>query len=288
MSDLRLKEDGQPAGVARELENASVIAATTASCGSRVLRETDFDVALVDEASQLTEPSTLAAINLADRFVLVGDHRQLPPVVRAENDLQTSLFERLIDAYPAAGVTLDSQYRMAQQIQALPSAEFYDGQLRPATAAIAGQSVDDLNVDLEALPTGLRGRVNFVDPGGTADGNVNVREARRVADLVESFVEAGVDREAIGVIAPFRAQVAEIATRTNVTVDTVDRFQGSSKEVIIVSFVASGDLDSPIFEDPRRVNVALTRAKKSLTLVGNAEALASKPFYEEMLNWARR
>ena len=288
MSDLRLEEDGQPAGVARELENASVIAATTASCGSRVLRETDFDVALVDEASQLTEPSTLAAINLADRFVLVGDHHQLPPVVRAENDLQTSLFERLIDAYPAAGVTLNSQYRMAQQIQALPSAEFYDGQLRPATAAIAGQSVDDLKINLEALPTGLRGRVNFVDPGGTADGNVNVREARRVADLVESFVEAGVDREAIGVIAPFRAQVAEIATRTNVTVDTVDRFQGSSKEVIIVSFVASGDLDSPIFEDPRRVNVALTRAKKSLTLVGNAEALASKPFYEEMLNWARR
>lgn len=288
MADLRLIERGNPAEVARTLNTAPVVAATTASCGSRTLREMDFDVAVVDEASQLTEPGTLAATNLADRFVLVGDHCQLPPVVRAENDLQKSLFERLIDSYPAAKVTLNRQYRMSQQIQAFPSAEFYDGKLRPAGAGVAGQTVSELGIDPETLPAELQGRVNYIDPDGTADGNVNLKEASRVADIVSAYVDAGVDCEDIGVIAPFRAQVAEIANRTTVTVDTVDRFQGSSKEVIIVSFVASDNLDSPIFEDPRRVNVALTRAKKSLTLVGDEEALRSQPFYEEMLDWARR
>ena len=84
-----------------------------------------------------------------------------------------------------------------------------------------------------------------------------------------------------------RAQVAEISKRVDdVTVDTVDRFQGSANEVVVISFVATGDLQSPIFEDHRRVNVALTRAKKALVLVGDETALRSVPFYERMLEWA--
>ena len=288
MQDVRLVQRGDPNEKAAELRDAPVVAATTAACGSRVMRECEFDVALVDEASQLTEPGTHAAINLADRFVLVGDHEQLPPVVRAENDLQTSLFQRLIEAYPDASVMLDRQYRMSQRIQAFASAEFYDGALRPATPEVAGQTLRDLGVDPAALPDGLAGGVDFVDPDGARDGNRNVREAERVAEVVDAYLAAGVDPDDIGVIAPFRAQVAEIGRRTPVTVDTVDRFQGSSKAVIVVSLVAAGDLDGPIFEDHRRMNVALTRAKKQLTLVGDADALASEPFYERMLDWARR
>jgi len=288
MQDVRLVQRGDPNEKAAELRDAPVVAATTAACGSRVLRECEFDVAVVDEASQLTEPGTHAAINRADRFVLVGDHEQLPPVVRAENDLTTSLFQRLIEAYPDASVMLDRQYRMSQRIQAFASAEFYDGALRPATPAVAGQTLRDLGVDPADLPEGLAGGVNFVDPDGSRDGNRNVREAERVAEVVDAYVAAGVDPDDIGVIAPFRAQVAEIGRRTSVTVDTVDRFQGSSKAVIVVSLVATGDLDGPIFEDHRRMNVALTRAKKQLTLVGDADALASEPFYERMLDWARR
>ncbi|WP_435093641.1 AAA domain-containing protein [Halorubrum sp. N11] len=288
MQDVRLVQRGDPNAKAAELRDAPVVAATTAACGSRVLRECEFDVALVDEASQLTEPGTHAAINRADRFVLVGDHEQLPPVVRAENDLQTSLFQRLIERYPDASVMLDRQYRMSQRIQAFASAEFYDGALRPATPEVAGQTLRDLGVDPADLPEGLAGGVSFVDPDGTRDGNRNVREAARVADIVDAYVAAGVDPDDIGVIAPFRAQVAEIGRRTSVTVDTVDRFQGSSKAVIVVSLVATGDLDGPIFEDHRRMNVALTRAKKQLTLVGDVDALASDPFYERMLDWARR
>jgi DNA replication ATP-dependent helicase Dna2 len=289
MMDLRLSRRGEPNERAATLRDAPVVAATTATCGSRVLREQSFDVALVDEASQLTEPSTLAATRLADRFVLVGDHQQLPPVVRADTDLSESLFERLVEAYPGASVMLDRQYRMAQRIQAFSSAEFYDGALRPATAEVAGRSLADLpGVDVDALPPSLRGPVSFVDPGGRREGNANPVEADRVAEVVESFLAAGVDPEDVGVIAPFRAQVAEIGRRVDVTVDTVDRFQGSSEEVIVVSFTATGSLDGPIFEDTRRANVALTRAKRALVVVGDREALASEPFHARMLDWADR
>ncbi|RLM57330.1 AAA family ATPase [Halobellus sp. Atlit-31R] len=288
MQDVRLERGGEPNERAAALRDAPVVAATTATCGSRVMREQSFDVALVDEASQLTEPGTLAAVSLADRFVLVGDHEQLPPVVQAENRLGTSLFERLIDAHPDASVLLDRQYRMAQRIQAFSSTEFYDGALRPANGAVAAQRLGDLGVDESSLPAALRDTVAFVDPGGERVGNTNPVEADRVAEMVDAYVAAGVDPDDVGVIAPFRAQVAEIARRTDVTVDTVDRFQGSSKEVIVVSFVATGGLDGPIFEDARRINVALTRAKKALALVGDADALASDPFYARLLEWARR
>ena len=297
MLDARLAERGDPGELATELRETPVVAATTASCGSTVMREAEFDVAIVDEAGQLTEPGTLGALNLADRFVLVGDHQQLPPVVQAEGDLDDdaadltrSLFERLIDEYPAASVMLDRQYRMSQRIQAFASREFYDGQLRPATAAVAGQRIDDLDgVTLDTLPPHLRDSVAFVDPDGTAHGNTNPEEAAAVVETVQSYLDAGVDPDDIGVIAPYRAQVAEIGSRApeGVTVDTVDRFQGSSKEVIVVSFVATADLDGPIFEDYRRINVALTRAKKALVLVGDADALGTDAVYGRMVEWAR-
>jgi len=307
MLDVRLAERGDPGERVRELRDAPLVAATTATCGSRVMREQSFDVAVVDEAAQLTEPETLAAINLADRFVLVGDHEQLPPVVRAEgearrasetpsgqrprgSDLTESLFERLIDAAPEAGVLLDRQYRMAQRIQAYASREFYDGALRPANGAVAGQRLADVEgVDVDALPAHLRDPVSMLDVPGDASAHTDAVEAERVAETVDSFVDAGVDPADVGVIAPFRAQVAEISRRVTdaVTVDTVDRFQGSAKEVIVVSFVASGDLDSPIFEDYRRVNVALTRAKRALVLVGDADALSTDDTYRRMVEWAR-
>ncbi|WP_264555572.1 AAA domain-containing protein [Halocatena marina] len=290
MQEARFDYRGDPTERVTKLQNAPVVAATAAACGSSVLQECEFDVAIVDEASQLTEPGTLAAINLAERFVLVGDHQQLPPVVRADTDLDTSLFERLIERFPDASVTLDRQYRMAQRIQYFSSDAFYDGELRPATPAIAGQRLDELpTVSTDELPTELHDAVSFVDPDGRENGNVNPIEAERVAEIVDTYREVGVSSEEIGVIAPFRAQVAAITQRVpdEITVDTVDRFQGSSREVIIVSFVATESLDSPIFEDRRRVNVALTRAKKALCLVGDADTLRSDPFYERLLEWAQ-
>ena len=291
MQEYRLETAGDPDDCVGRLEDASVVAATTASCGSRVAKTQSFDVAIVDEAGQLTEPGTLAATTLADRFVLVGDHQQLPPVVQSEDEtLSQSLFQRLIEAYPEASVLLDRQYRMAQQIQAFASREFYDGQLRPATGEVAAQRIDDLDgVTVDALPEHLRDGVNFVDPDGHVQGNTNPEEAAAVADVVESYRAAGVDEADIGVIAPYRAQVAQINKHVPeaVAVDTVDRFQGSSKPVIIVSFVATGTLDGPIFEDYRRINVALTRAKKALVLVGDEGALSTDDLYARMVEWAK-
>ncbi|WP_122090491.1 AAA domain-containing protein [Halalkalicoccus subterraneus] len=307
MQSYRLDGRGDPEELARTLREAPVVASTTSSCGSRVMREQTFDVALVDEASQLTEPATLAAINRADRFVLVGDHHQLPPVVQSEDgggedegdgtedvaDLSRSLFERLIGEHPDAGVMLERQYRMAQRIQAFSSQEFYDGKLRPATGEVAAQRIADLDgVSTDALSEGLLDPVTFVDCAGDSGDHTDGEEAARIADLVEQFVVAGVAPEDVGVIAPFRAQVATISQRVRegVAVDTVDRFQGSSKEVILVSFVAStpAGLEGPIFDDYRRLNVALTRAKKSLVLVGTRAALEADPLYGSMVEWASR
>ena len=179
---------------------------------------------------------------------------------------------------------------MAQRIQAFASREFYDGRLRPATAEVASQRLADLSgVDPSVLPAHLQDQVAFVDPDGHAEGNTNPEEAAAVDEIVRSYLDAGVAPEDVGVIAPFRAQVAEIGNRVPeaVTVDTVDRFQGSSEEVVVISFVATGDLSSPIFEDYRRVNVALTRAKKALVLVGDADALATDETYGRMVEWAR-
>jgi DNA replication ATP-dependent helicase Dna2 len=284
-----LDREGDPADCARQLRETPVVAATTAACGSRAMKAVDFDTAVVDEAGQLTEPGTYLAANRADRFVLVGDHQQLPPVVRAENDLRTSLFERLIEAYPEAGVLLDRQYRMSQRVQWFSSREFYDGQLRPASGEVAAQRLDDLDgVETDRLPAYLSDPVAFHDPDGRQVGNTNPAEADAVAEVVRAYRDAGVPAEDIGVIAPFRAQVAEIGKRLpDVTVDTVDRFQGSAEEVIVVSFVATGSVESPIFEDHRRMNVALTRAKRAVALVGDTTALESDPFYDRMLAWAR-
>ncbi len=287
MAHLRLETDGDPETRAAALDSASVVAATTASCGSRVMRSQSFDVVVVDEASQLTEPDTLAAINRGDRFVLVGDHRQLPPVVQSADGLETSLFERLIDMYPEAAVMLDRQYRMSQQIQAFSSREFYDGALRPATVEVASQTVSDLELDPDR--TDIYDGVTFVPVSGTDAEHTDDAEAQRVAEIVSAYLDAGVTPSDIGVIAPFRAQVSTIGPLVpdGVTVDTVDRFQGSSTEILLVSFVASGSLDGPLFEDERRMNVALTRAKKALVLIGDPAALKSRERYERMLEWAQ-
>jgi len=283
MLEHRLETSGDPTERAHALEDASVVACTTATCASRVMREQEFDYAVVDEASQLTEPATLAATNLAVAFTLVGDHEQLPPVSASD---APSMFERLAEGHPEAAVTLDRQYRMAQRIQAFPSREFYDGELLPANGEVAQRSLDEI----ADPPGGFKDTVTFVPVEGAQKGNANEDEARRVEQIIEGFLGLGADEDDIAVIAPFRAQVAEIGRRVpeGIAVDTVDRFQGSSEEVVLVSFVATGSLDSPIFEDPRRLNVALTRAKRSLILIGDPAALETDPFYSRLLDWATR
>lgn len=290
MLKYRFQPEGTPNERVRELESAQVVASTTSSASSRTIRTQQFDLAIIDEAAQITMPDTFAAINRADRFILVGDQHQLPPVVRADTELDRSLFEDLIERFPEAGVLLDRQYRMNQRIQAFSSREFYNGRLRPATDVIARQTLRDIDgLTIDALPEDLTNPVVFIDTHGDDGSNTDETEVQEIIELIKTYLEIGMDPHDIGVIAPYRAQVSLLteAVPPAIQVDTVDRFQGSSKEIIIVSFVESDEIDSPIFEDYRRLNVALTRAKKALVLVGSGSALRTDPVYDRMVTWAQ-
>jgi len=154
---------------------------------------------------------------------------------------------------------------------------------------VAGRTLDDLEgVFRDDLPPALRDPVTFLAVDGDDGRYTDSQEAERIAELIDTYTDAGVSHDQIGVIAPFRAQVSTITNIVpdEVTVDTVDRFQGSSEEVIIISFTATGSLEGPIFEDYRRINVALTRPKRALVLVGDPNALREDPVYERMLEWA--
>lgn len=131
-------------------------------------------------------------------------------------------------------------------------------------------------------------QIVFVGLDGRCVGNINLTEAGHVAEVVAAYEAAGIDADDISVIALLRVQATEIFRRTDVTIDMVDRFQGSLKEVIVVSFIATGELDDPLSENYRRINVALTQAKKALCLIGDADALESDLFYNRILTWARR
>lgn len=267
------------------LRDADVVAATTSSCSGRLMRELEFDRVVLDEASQLTSTAAFAAMNRAPRWVFVGDQMQLPPVAPEE-----SVFERLLELHPDSAVSLDKQYRMAQRIQAFSAGEFYDGTVYPANHEVAAKTLDDLsNVDVDKLEDPLRDTVCFVDVESSPQGNVHMEEVEKTAEVVETLLDAGVEGDDVGVITPFRVQAAEISERVpdDVAVDTVDRFQGSSKEAIVVSLAASGEMESPVFEDDRRLNVALTRAKRKLVLVGDVSALRSRGLYSRMVDWAR-
>jgi len=169
MQDVRLVQRGDPNAKAAELRDAPVVAATTAACGSRVLRECEFDVALVDEASQLTEPGTHAAINRADRFVLVGDHEQLPGRARGERPPDLSL--------PAAHRGVPRRERHARP--PVPDEPAHPGvRLRgvlrrrapPRDPRSRGPDLRDLGVDPPTSPTGSRAASTSTTRTGPATG----------------------------------------------------------------------------------------------------------------------
>lgn len=264
-----------------------------------------FDVALVDEAAQLTEPMALAPLSCARRFVLVGDHRQLPPIVTAERalgafwsgdgeegsddstgfsvpeplrqagvaGLDRSLFERLAEFLPPQMLT--TQYRMHRSIMAFPAHRFYDGRLE------AHESVADRTLQLaddSPGPLDDPSPVVFADVDGMEAGRVNPDEARAVIELIEQLVDRRAD-VSIGVLSPYRAQVHLIRRLLEgdgldefADVDTVERFQGNERDVILASLVKT-DHPGEFLADPRRINVALTRAKKKLIILGSRRCI---------------
>jgi DNA replication ATP-dependent helicase Dna2 len=296
-----------PARIRETLRTAPLVAATTATWSSESYDDIGepllFDLAILDEATQLTLPATLGALRFARRFALVGDDRQLPPLVRSETatlgGLKRSLFATLLECWGAeASVALRRQYRMHPIICAFPSGEFYGDTLVAEGAARTAQ------LALSAAAIGPYGRVLdparpvvFIDAPLEADERgrkENKAQAAVVRELVRELRRLGVAADDMGVIAPYRAQVAAIRARlapggeTSVLVDTVDRFQGGERSVIFYSFggggtAAWGGRGPDFLADPNRLNVALTRARHKLIILGNRAALEEIPLLRRLV-----
>ncbi|HMC34693.1 MAG TPA: AAA domain-containing protein, partial [Myxococcales bacterium] len=271
------------------LEKAQVVLATLTGVESRALEGRRFAIAVVDEATQAVEPAAYLALLRADRVVLAGDHLQLPPTVLAPDaqQLALSLFERLARAQPGAMVTLLEQHRMNEQIMRYPSDALYGGKLR-AHPAVAHHAID--GSPLELIDTAGRGFEE--ETPQESDSKLNEGEAELVAAEVRKLLAMLPPRD-IAVISPYDAQVQELRQLLQdveeLEIDTVDGFQGREKEAVVVSLVRSNPAGELGFvADIRRINVALTRARKKLIVVGDSATIARHPFHEGLVKYAER
>jgi hypothetical protein len=279
---------------AEVLSRAPVVLATLTGLEGRALVGRRFALAVIDEATQAVEPATWLALLRVDRAVLAGDHLQLPPTVLSavaqQGGLGLSLFERLLARHgDAVKVTLTEQHRMNQAIMRFPSEALYGGALR-AHPAVAHHALDD--APLEVIDTSGRGFEEATPEG--SDSRENLGEAALVADEVERVLALGVAPADVAVIAPYDGQVqrlrALLAARVEqgLEVDTVDGFQGREKEAVVVSLTRANEGGEVGFlADVRRMNVALTRARKKLVVVGDGATVARHPFYERFLRHAQ-
>jgi len=293
----------------KTVSGTQLIAATAYQCASHpVFLRQRFDRVIVDEAGQLDEPSTLAPLSLAKRFVIGGDHLQLPPVVQsgkkdnsreAVPGLERSLFERLFLSSPSAKVSsLKVQYRMNAEVQDIPSRLFYGGTLVPSPDValrrlrINAGSSESREME-RIIDPGLP--VVFVDVRGGDCGKARPEEADAVAKITGILLACGVSSDEVGIITPYRAQQALIRNRlaqgTNgadrLSVDTVDRFQGGEREVIILSLARSDGVTS-FLADRKRLNVSLSRARSKLILLGHGEVLQEHPLFADILDGLER
>lgn len=305
-----------------------------------------FQVAIIDEASQILEPHLSGILsartpdgsNAIEKFILVGDHKQLPAVVlQKEHDSKTdspslnaigiadrrsSLFERLYNLHkvdknsPAWGM-LHKQGRMHPDIAAFPNLAFYQDQLKPVPtphqeAKLEFISYDKKNPVQKLIATN---RVTFIPsekPEANNNNKTHLPEAKIVAELVKNIyalyrknkIRFHPD-ESIGIIAPYRSQIAllrreihhlGIAPLNKIMTDTVERFQGSQRDIIIYSFSVNqsyqlGFLANNIEEEghviDRKLNVVITRAKKQLFITGNPFILSNNPIYFQLMEFIR-
>jgi hypothetical protein len=290
LAEARALEDRAEAEV---LDRAQVVLATLTSVDAPPLARRRFPVAVVDEATQAVEPALYLALLRADRAVLAGDHLQLPPTVLSAaaqaGGLGVSLFERLVALHgEAARVTLAEQHRMNARIMAFPSEALYAGALR-AHPAVADRAVD--GAPLEVVDTAGRGFEEETPEG--SDSKQNPGEADLVASEVRRVLALGLPPGEVAVISPYDAQVQRLRqllaaeVENGLEVDTVDGFQGREKEAVIVSLVRSNDGGEVGFlADVRRMNVALTRARSKLVVVGDGATVSRHAFYDRFLRHA--
>ncbi len=286
----------------RIARSAEVVLSTHGGLSDRILRGM-FDWVVLDEASQATEPLSWIPLLKAGRVVIAGDSMQLPPTLfsreAAERGLSVTLFERLQKLLAeSAQTSLRVQYRMHKDIMGFSSGAFYEGKLI-ADISVADHLASDLpgveENDLTAKP------MVFVDTAGTGFeekfddilmSRENRKEARLVVDITQSLLKAGVAPEDIAILTPYMAQKNVLRTmlRTpGLEIGTVDGFQGREKEVTVVSLVRANERGQVGFlSDTRRMNVALTRARRLLIVVGDSVTISHHPFYRGFLEYMQK
>ncbi len=289
------------------------VTASTLAGGSLDLVLGDFEWVVVDEASQMTVPLGLGAASWGRRLVLIGDDRQLPPIVRAETasagewpGLGVSLFELVRNRLAGKGpllVELERQYRMSEDVGSAPAAVWYGGRLNPGNAGVAGRRLNGLsNWERHPLAAALDPArpVLLVDVPGAVRPRVHEGEAAWVAAFVEALEACGIKAAApdsgagleVAVISPYRAQVSHIRTVLGARfpgrealwracVDTVDRFQGGEADLVLVSLCPPAG-GSEHLAEPRRLNVALTRGRSKVILLGDYRRLAAYPVFQRL------
>jgi len=266
-------------------DNGYVIGATPfATCTER-LQNFLFDTVIFDEASQITVPLAIMAMRKAKRYVFVGDHKQLPPVILSKSVLGKdcfSVFSKLITQNPETSVMLRTTYRMNQQLSRWPSEQYYGGELVSATFSSYRQ------LPLVSIPlrfTDILSPENsfiFIRSPASYMRTSNEREAKLVVDIILAAIEAGLPAEEIGIVTPFRRQGKMIRnllasnlgifSSKPIVTDTVERMQGQEREMIIVSLSATDpqfiSAAAAFLFQHERLNVAITRPKTKLILIG--------------------
>ncbi|MHC2066629.1 AAA domain-containing protein [Bremerella sp. T1] len=280
------------------LSEASLLCATLTGVDDDLLAGRMFDTVVIDEACQAVEPACWIPLARAKRVILAGDHCQLPPTilsqVAASEGYAESLQERIVRQHPNVAKLLDRQYRMHDLIMTFSSEEFYEGKLSADESVVAHDLQPLLNEAVYVDPKPWQyydtAGADFVEEEDDATSSrFNDAEARFVAKKVQQFIDAGVAPQAISVISPYAAQVQRLRNLLpqNVEADTIDGFQGRENEVVLISLVRSNNSGEIGFLlDTRRMNVALTRARRKLILIGDSSTIGGNSFYERLLQYA--
>jgi ATP-dependent RNA/DNA helicase IGHMBP2 len=289
------------------IEKSDVIACTLVGSSHYTLRGRKFKSVFIDEAAQSLEPACWIPLLKAERVIFAGDHQQLPPTIKsfeaAKAGLAETLMEKCIKRQSNTASMLQTQYRMHEAIMRFSSDYFYDGKL------IADDSVKDHLLKDEEKP------IAFIDTAGASFSEeqdpetlsrLNKEEAQMLIRTIEKLIrEVGEEqwleeKITLGIITPYSAQVEYIAGLAEaseeiinlkhlVTINTVDAFQGQERDVIAISLVRSNDKGEVGFlGDIRRTNVALTRARKKLLVVGDSATLGSHKFYTEWIDYIQK
>ena len=283
---------------------ARVISCTLVSSANRILMGQKFGTLFIDEAAQALEAACWIAIRKADRVVLAGDHCQLPPTIKCmeamRGGLDKTLMQHIVHNKPEVVSLLKVQYRMNDEIMRFSSDWFYHGQLTSAPE-VKYRSILDYDTPMVWVNTeGMDCNEEFV---GESFGRINKQEAALCIEELKKYItKIGKERlleERIdfGVISPYKAQVQYLRQlikkdaffkpfRPFITINTVDGFQGQERDVILISLVrANEDGQIGFLNDLRRMNVAITRARMKLIILGDASTLTKHPFYKKLFDY---